>query len=247
MKLTLMIEGSAATIAAVLAGLPIDAEVTQTFGRAEAPNAPVNVTNVAPTSMPATTVGSPPMPSAPIQTADDDDDGDPGIPTGSSTDSTGLPWDERIHASTRTQTAKGVWKKRKSVDDATMQAVEAELRGASQPQASAPAMPAPVAMPMMPVVPTAAPVAMPMSMPVAQPEPEPMPVAIAAAPAGPSFPEFMQVISSLMAGATPKLTTENLMWLAGQLGLNAVTDLSTQPEKIAEAVSLLRQYGMWAD
>lgn len=43
-------------------------------------------------------------------------------------DKDGLPWDGRIHAATRTKTAKDVWKKKKGVDDATIAAVTAELR-----------------------------------------------------------------------------------------------------------------------
>ena len=43
-------------------------------------------------------------------------------------DSTGLPWDERIHASTKTKTAAGIWTKRRGVDDATVARVTAELR-----------------------------------------------------------------------------------------------------------------------
>lgn len=66
-------------------------------------------------------------------------------------DADGLPWDERIHASTKTKTAKGVWTKRRGTDDATHDAVIAELRqqypqAASEPAApAAPAAPAPVA------------------------------------------------------------------------------------------------------
>lgn len=43
-------------------------------------------------------------------------------------DSTGLPWDSRIHASTKTQTKQDAWKKRKGVDAETVAQVEAELR-----------------------------------------------------------------------------------------------------------------------
>lgn len=42
-------------------------------------------------------------------------------------DEAGLPWDTRIHASTKTKTAKGLWKKRKGVDADTITDVEAEL------------------------------------------------------------------------------------------------------------------------
>lgn len=74
--------------------------------------------------------------------------------TGIELDATGLPWDGRIHASTKTKTAAGNWKKAKGVDKATIPVIEAELRAAGatstvpahefQPPA-APAPPAPAA------------------------------------------------------------------------------------------------------
>lgn len=45
-------------------------------------------------------------------------------------DSTGLPWDIRIHAGTRTQTAQGVWKAKKGLDAGLKASIEAELRQA---------------------------------------------------------------------------------------------------------------------
>lgn len=62
-------------------------------------------------------------------------------------DSNGLPWDERIHASTKTTTADGAWKKKRGVDDETRAAVEAELLGGEDtPPApeTTPAAPGPV-------------------------------------------------------------------------------------------------------
>lgn len=43
-------------------------------------------------------------------------------------DVTGLPWDGRIHASTKTKTQKGEWTKLKGCDDATRDTVMAQLR-----------------------------------------------------------------------------------------------------------------------
>lgn len=43
-------------------------------------------------------------------------------------DSNGLPWDERIHAGTKSKNQDGSWKKRKGVADDVMDAVTAELR-----------------------------------------------------------------------------------------------------------------------
>ncbi|QYW02509.1 RecT-like ssDNA annealing protein [Stenotrophomonas phage Silvanus] len=81
-------------------------------------------------------------------------------------DSTGLPYDERIHSGSRSKTNKGVWTKRKGVDDATFNRVSAELRatmGASAaPVATAtptlPAAPAAAAVPNLPTLPQGGPV-----------------------------------------------------------------------------------------
>jgi hypothetical protein len=87
-------------------------------------------------------------------------------------DSKGLPWDERIHASTKAINKDGSWKAKRGVQPVTVTEVEAELRNtvASQnAQVSAPAA-APVQQfaPPAPQAP-AAPVAMPQPAPVAAP------------------------------------------------------------------------------
>lgn len=55
-------------------------------------------------------------------------------------DAAGLPWDERIHASSKALIADGTWRKKRGVADDLVAQVEAELRGGSkepeQPQAS---------------------------------------------------------------------------------------------------------------
>jgi len=43
-------------------------------------------------------------------------------------DKDGLPWDERIHAGTKTKTQQGVWTRRKGVDASTYNSVMAEQR-----------------------------------------------------------------------------------------------------------------------
>lgn len=68
----------------------------------------------------STSIASPPS-SAPAVTA--------GVPpVGADLDSRGLPWDARIHASTKGKNADGGWKKRKNLEPAVQTAVEAELR-----------------------------------------------------------------------------------------------------------------------
>lgn len=127
-------------------------DMTSGDGSGATPQSVVGVTQngtiVGTTTIPASvTVGSTPPPT--IEDVDDDDDR-PSDPF-TKVDGTGLPWDARIHASTKTQTSKHKWKRKKGVDDATFAAVEAELRGTmSAPVSTTPtetAPPAPVAPP----------------------------------------------------------------------------------------------------
>ena len=65
---------------------------------------------------------------------DDDESGDTPAPVAPGTvDGTGMPWDERIHSNPPSLTKKNVWRRRKGVDDATIAAVEAELRARATP------------------------------------------------------------------------------------------------------------------
>lgn len=48
-------------------------------------------------------------------------------------DKDGLPWDERIHSSNKKMTAKGVWTRKRGVQDSLVEQVEAELRGNAVP------------------------------------------------------------------------------------------------------------------
>lgn len=52
----------------------------------------------------------------------------PITPAPATTDAKGLPWDERIHSSSRAVNADGTWRYRKNVPDETKLAVEHELR-----------------------------------------------------------------------------------------------------------------------
>lgn len=62
-------------------------------------------------------------------------------------DADGLPWDARIHASSKVKNADGRWRGKRGVDDAIVAAVTAELRIAlgNAPVAASPVVPAPVA------------------------------------------------------------------------------------------------------
>lgn len=79
----------------------------------------------------------------------------PALAGGVELDAEGIPWDARIHQSTKGKTAKGVWKQRKGLnDDAMIARVKAELRAvAANPAAAV----APVATPPAPFTAPAAP------------------------------------------------------------------------------------------
>lgn len=143
-------------------------------------------------------------------------------------DSSGLPWDGRIHAASKAVTSDGKWRKRRGVGDDLVAGVEAELRnrvGAGVPSApvAPPVPPAPVVgvptaavpMPPMPPMPPSAPTFVPpppMAPGGAGSWPQP-PVPLHPAPSAPTmppeilpppatgaidFPTFMQHISMLM-------------------------------------------------
>ena len=61
-------------------------------------------------------------------------------------DAAGIPWDERIHAGTKTKTAKGLWTRKKGVEDALYDAVVASYKDTT-PAATAPAITVPTLAP----------------------------------------------------------------------------------------------------
>lgn len=103
-------------------------------------------------AMPALPTPPVPAPSAPtaatVPTA---------VPGAVERDSTGIVWDGRIHASTKTKTKEGVWTAKRNVDEAFRAQVVADLRGVPAPAAPvAPvAPPAALVAPQTPVAPQA--------------------------------------------------------------------------------------------
>lgn len=146
-------------------------------------------------------VAAPPVPPAPSAPASPERP----APAGE-LDKNGLPWDERIHASTKAKNADGSWRQRRSLnDDALLKRVEAELRskvaaplvspGVATAAAQDGSIPnptsAPVVVPSAPPAPSAATVVVP---------PPP------ATPAGPSVvpaPPVPAGVSSIVPTAPP--------------------------------------------
>lgn len=102
-----------------------------------------------PTPAPAPAVAPAPAPAAAVTSAPAP--AEPGVVL----DKTGLPWDSRIHAATKTRVKKtDEWKKKRGVDSALVTQVEAELKATmSAPAAAVAPAPAPAAA----VAPTPAP------------------------------------------------------------------------------------------
>lgn len=156
------------------------------------PAAPMVSSVPTPPAPAAPTVSAAPAPTAPAAPS--------GSAPGVELDADGLPWDGRIHASTKTKNADGTWRGKRGVDDAEVARVVAELKG----------LPAPVApVPPAPYI-TAEAAALPAS-PVANlhvggtvaPPPAP------ATPAGITFGELMVKLQGPMVSGTlpgPKLT-----------------------------------------
>lgn len=99
------------------------------------PATPASFTAVAPASPTAPAVPQaistipasvpvPPVPPVPASAVQPDED----APSDAPFDSTGLPWDARIHSRGRSMNATGTWRSKRGVDDATVAAVVAELR-----------------------------------------------------------------------------------------------------------------------
>lgn len=139
-------------------------------------------------------------------------------------DKEGLPWDSRIHASTKTKTVKGEWKAKKGInDDAMVARVKAELRATlaitppAQQQAAAPA----------PFVPPAA------------SSPHVPPVA-ASAPAEPAnFEQLMPRITAAMHAQ--QLPDGALLAACTAYQLPSINALAVKPEMVPYIWALLKQ------
>lgn len=131
-------------------------------------------------------------------------------------DSTGLPWDARIHASTKTKVASGAWTAKRNVDPAFKAQVEADLRGLPAPAAAAPVAP-----------------------PVAPPAPTLPPVALqtpAAPGAGPTtFAEMAAMIGAHFAGPNAALAQAACQNALAAQGLQHLGQLAGAPERIPAA------------
>lgn len=100
-------------------------------------------------------------------------------------DAEGLPWDERIHSSNKQKTEKGIWRRKRGLQDMEYDAIRAELLGQVTAPASVAPTPVPVAAPTPLPPPNSEPISADSDIPafLRRPAtPEPAPVTIAPPP-----------------------------------------------------------------
>ena len=165
-------------------------------------------------------------------------------------DAQGLPWDGRIHASTRSKTQDGNWKLRRGVDDDVLAAVSNELRQTMGlvPQEVVPPSPLtpppaqvfsqPAAVPPPPFVPPVAPPVPPMA--TLATETLQVGTATGASPSEViSFPKLMQKITAAFAAKT--LDQAAIGAAVQRVGLPSLPMLASRPDlvpAVADALGL---------
>lgn len=122
--------------------------------------------------------------------------------SGVQTDKTGMPWDARIHASTKATIQDGTWKKRRGVDAEEVATVEAQLRAAMAVPGPTPARLSPAA---------------------AWPFPSANPHADTGEPRAPTFTDLMQFITPRVStGALTQVQVTAAVQTTGLESLNLV-------------------------
>ena len=206
-----------------------------------------------PMPAPSAANGAVPTPPVPMPSMSADSTTIPTGPTGADElDAEGLPWDARIHSSSKKKTAKGLWAARKGgPKDGELAAIKDELRGVTQEVLPIPSPTAPTPMPFpipMPAVsePTPMPLPTPVPMPIVAPEPTaPVPAPVSNPPAVEEW-DF----AKLMTHIGPKIgsgaiSTEYLVQVCGAHGINSVTDTAQKPEVIPALVAQFKTDGVW--
>jgi len=132
------------------------------------------------------------------------------------TDADGLPWDHRIHASTKTKTKDGRWKRKRGVDPDTVTDVEADLRalmGAEVPEQAA--------------TPDAA---LDNLESIMQGNTPPPPASNDAEPAPEDFPSFLKAITALISEG--KTDTDRINGVLGTFGIASLPLVASRTDMI---------------
>ena len=150
-------------------------------------------------------------------------------------DKAGLPWDARIHASTKTKTQPGLWTSKRGLDPALKVSVEAELRALMGLPSAPPVAPQPPA----PPVPAVALVAPPAPIAsVSAPDPI-VSATFAPAPQAPIGTDARQAFVSLIGRASAamqggKLTQAEVQSVCASIGIPALPLLANRLDLVPQ-------------
>lgn len=189
------------------------------------------LTDLPPPVAPTGAVPIPPAPPSGVASAT------PPAPVASPADRdvNGLPWDGRIHASTRVRNADGSWRAKRNVDDALVATVTAELRqNAAAPAPGVTVTQGPiqdVPTPPAPVDTTGAPP------PPAAPTPPPPPPAPTTLSGPQLFARYMERVTAAQTGGL--VTTADVAAIATGLGLVGTAGLLQRPDLVPQAEAAL--------
>ena len=136
-------------------------------------------------------------------------------------DADGMPWDERIHASTQTKTQDGRWKKKRGVDQKLYDSVVAEYGTPTPPTVDEAPAPTPV-----PEVPTPQPTA----------DEIPMPTPIPETPAPQTTMTYIDLFNAIN---TNKIPADQVTGVLNQLGMKSLPQLVAAPEHIPTVAAAL--------
>ena len=152
-------------------------------------------------------------------------------------DSKGLPWDERIHAGTKSKLKSGEWKAKKQVEAALVASVEAELR------ARVAASPAPVAAVQDAAAVFAAAPGVPAAPAPFVPPAAPLAPAVPAAPSVSADPTtFEQLMPRITAAVTAGIIAPTAVGAAcAAHGVASVVTLQTNPQFVPLVWATLKQ------
>lgn len=167
-------------------------------------------------------------------------------------DSQGLPWDGRIHASTRSKVADGTWKMRRGVDEEVVQVVRNELMATMGMEVKPLDIPSPLTPPptqifaQVPPPPLAEVPAAPFASAAVPPAPPitslttETPQAGTATTASPSeltFPKLMQKITAAFAAKT--LDQAAIAGAVQSVGLPSLPMLASRPDLVPQVATAL--------
>lgn len=163
-------------------------------------------------------------------------------------DAEGMPWDKRIHSSSKKITAKGIWNRRKGVPEDTFLTITNEIRANQQPAQPhyAPQPVQPVQQPQYAPQPIQPQYQQPVQ-PV-QPQYAPQPVQPVAPPAGRDFNALLTKISQMFQKNAAEATTyvnslTQRLSQAYNFQVNSMNDISARPDMIDFSFQLLAADG----